>query len=73
MDEKSLSPRIAMYLILHALFWVFAMILVDSIWGDAVAQWMAVVFSIANGLVATFVILRILKKTEGSADTPEIS
>jgi uncharacterized membrane protein len=35
--------------LLHGLLWVFAMFLVDSIWGDRAAQWMGVGFVLANG------------------------
>jgi len=45
------SAQGAMLQIFHALLWVFAMFAADWIWGDAVAQWMAVVFTLAQGLL----------------------
>ncbi len=60
MEDKSLALRITIYLILHGLLWAFAMILADSIWGDSVAQWMAVVFGVFNGIVAMLVITKMV-------------
>ena len=60
MGDKSRALRIAIYLILHGLLWAFAMILADSIWGDSVAQWMAVVFGIANGIVALLILRKMV-------------
>jgi hypothetical protein len=33
----------------HAVLWVFAMFLAESIWGDRAAQWMSIAFVLANG------------------------
>lgn len=41
------TQRLALFHILFALFWVFAMFLADSLWGGKVVLWMAVAFSIA--------------------------
>lgn len=41
------TKRLALFHILFALFWAFAMFLADSLWGGNVVLWMAVAFSIA--------------------------
>ena len=50
-----LTIRAVVGLLLHAVFWVFIMFLADATWGDVAARWVAVVFMVANGvLAATF-------------------
>lgn len=44
--------RMSALLILNALLWVFAMFVVDAIWGDTAGQWLAVIFVIVNGFLA---------------------
>jgi len=41
------AKRLALFHILFALLWAFAMFLADSLWGGNVVLWMAVAFSIA--------------------------
>ena len=50
-DDPTSGVAITRWLLiylLHGLLWVFAMFLVDSIWGDRAAQWMGVGFVLAN-------------------------
>jgi len=44
--------------ILHGLFWAFAMILADFLFGDDSAMWMVVAFIIVNGGLAVFATAR---------------
>lgn len=53
LKTKADYRRLSMFGILHALLWVFAIFLVDSIWGDAAAKWMALGFVLLNGMVAS--------------------
>ena len=49
------TTRAVVGMLLHAVFWVFIMFLADATWGDVAARWVAVVFMVANGvLAATF-------------------
>ena len=50
---KSDYRRIGIFCILHALLWVFAMFLVDSVWGDSASQWMVIIFVLVNGLLVS--------------------
>ena len=55
-SEDALAGRGSLIMVLHAVLWVFVILLSDSIWGDGVAQWLAVFFVIANGaLIPWFV------------------
>ncbi len=56
MGDRTSAMRNAVYLILFALFWGFAMFLADSIWGDDVAQWMAVAYVLINGFIIRFML-----------------
>jgi hypothetical protein len=47
------AKRMALKQILFALFWVFAIFLADSLWGDDVSRWMAVGYIVIAGFIAT--------------------
>ena len=59
------SPQGALLQIFHALLWVFAIFAADWIWGDSVAQWLAIAFTLAMGLLYSALIAA--AKTNGSA------
>ena len=50
--NKAKAQRMAIFLILNALFWTFLIFVADTVWGDAGAQWMLVPFIIVNSLLA---------------------
>ncbi len=52
MFNHSSIIRMTTFLILHALLWVFAIFLADSIWGDGVSQAVAFVFIVVNTILA---------------------
>jgi hypothetical protein len=58
-DEAAAATRIVAVQLLHALLWVFAMFLTDSIWGDTVAQWMVLPFIIASGALLSVQFTRV--------------
>ncbi len=64
MTEKSLGKRTAIFLILHALLWVFGMFAADAIWGDRVAQWVAIIFVWVQGLLVASVLIGRPKRSE---------
>ena len=45
------AGRNGVFTLLHAVFWVFLIFIADSIWGDRVAQWLAVVFVVVSGVL----------------------
>ena len=49
------AQRRSLFLILHALAWVYVIFLVDSLWGDAASKWAAVAFIFANGAAAVWI------------------
>ena len=51
MKEKTRVVRYLTLLFLWTLAWVFAMFVVDDIWGDKAAQWLSVIFVVVNGFV----------------------
>ena len=58
-SQHVLAGRGAILMLLHGVLWVSAIFLADSIWGDGVAQWMAVVFVIANGALIPWIVPRL--------------
>jgi hypothetical protein len=63
MSQHLTDMRGALLLILHGLFWAFAMILADALWGgtpagEKVAPWMAVAFVIVNGILGVGLVMR---------------
>jgi len=58
MSQRAPGIRGGLFLLLHALFWVFAIFLADSIWGDSVSQWMGVFFVVVSGVLATYMAAR---------------
>ena len=63
MSEKSGSARVAIYVILNAIFWAVAMIFASALfddkpWSADIAPWMAVAWVIFNGLLTTVLIRR---------------
>jgi hypothetical protein len=54
----ALAGRGAIFTLLHAVLWVSIIFLADSIWGDVVAQWTAVVFVIANGALISWIVAK---------------
>ncbi len=54
--------RIVTILILHALLWVCAIFLIDTFWGDAASKWVAILFTLANGLLMTVLVLQSINK-----------
>tara|TARA_R110000868_G_scaffold45045_2_gene149837 strand:- start:6163 stop:6789 length:627 start_codon:yes stop_codon:yes gene_type:complete len=55
LPKATKSQRRTLFLILHALAWVYLIFLVDSLWGDAASKWTAVAFIFANGAAVTWV------------------
>jgi hypothetical protein len=51
MRDHSTSYRGAMIQILHAIAWVFAIIIASSIWGSDVTNPMLVAYIITNGIL----------------------
>jgi hypothetical protein len=49
--------RAATFMLLLSLLWTFAIFFADTIWGDGVAQWMAMGFIIALGAVVPFIVV----------------
>ncbi|MGK0266666.1 MAG: hypothetical protein ACI82N_000914 [Maricaulis sp.] len=49
------AQRRALFLVLHALAWVYLIFLVDSLWGDAASKWTAIGFIFANGAAAVWI------------------
>jgi len=49
--------RFAVVLLLGSILWTFAIFFADAIWGDSVAQWMAIGFSIVLAALAPLIIL----------------
>jgi hypothetical protein len=52
-NDSARVKRLALSQILFALFWVFAIFLADSLWGDVVSRWMAVGYVVIAGVLAT--------------------
>lgn len=67
MKEKTRVVRYLTLLFLWTLAWVFAMFVVDDIWGDQAAQWLSVVFVLANGFVIAMLTIVLVNKAR-SAD-----
>lgn len=66
MNDNPSKSRMALFLILHALLWVFAIFLADSLWGDAVSQLLVWPFIIVNTVLAILFSL----KLRGQRDKP---
>jgi hypothetical protein len=59
--------RAGIYLVLHALFWAFAIMLADFIWGDSSAVWVMAVFFVVNGVLTAWIIARRRQADNGAA------
>jgi len=62
--NKVKAQRMAIFLILNALFWTFLIFIADRLWGDMAAQWMLVPFIIVNSLLA-MVQMKLVQKARG--------
>lgn len=67
-DDSDAAPQPAtqvqrrtLFMVLHALLWVFAIFLADALWGDNASKWMVIGFVIANGALAVWVLPQIRK------------
>ena len=67
--NKVKAQRMAIFLILNALFWTFLIFIADRLWGDMAAQWMLVPFIIVNSLLA-ITQMRLVQKARGQGRTP---
>ncbi|MGB3626435.1 MAG: hypothetical protein WA989_11415 [Henriciella sp.] len=63
---KVTPARAAIFMLLASLLWTFAIFFADTIWGDSVAQWMAMGFVIALCAVSPFLVAAI-RRTGGRA------
>lgn len=63
-DQVPLRARFGILLLLHTLAWCFAIFGADAIWGDTVAQWLAMVFVVVNGLLGIPMTRALLRRGE---------
>ena len=49
--QQAAEGRRTIICLIHAVVWVFIILLMDAIWGDHAAQWTAVLFVLANGIL----------------------
>lgn len=53
---RATPARAAIFMLLASLFWTFAIFFADTLWGDRVAQWMAMGFIIVLGALTPFIV-----------------
>jgi hypothetical protein len=67
LPRAAMAQRRTLFLILHALAWVYLIFLVDSLWGDAASKWTTVAFIVANGAAVVWIWPAIRKARNGTA------
>lgn len=65
-DATSPRSRTGILLILHGLFWVFMIFLIDSIWGDQAAQWTAIIFALVTAVLVSVKLPKLIGRGRGS-------
>ncbi|MEQ8558416.1 MAG: hypothetical protein RIB03_08870 [Henriciella sp.] len=55
------AGRLTLAMLLVSILWTFAIFFADTIWGDAVAQWMAISFTLVLGGAIPFVVLKVAR------------
>ena len=61
LEHPASIRRLTVLFLLHAVFWVFLIFLADTLWGDASAKWIAIAFTLLNGVIALPLIIGTLR------------